>query len=702
MELHTNSVDVPNGAALTAATITVTDSTGAVATIYDTTGAAKANPFTSDARTGMYSFKAANGTYTVSIAKTGIEATSYVVTLFDPADNDGTNGNLSDALQLADYAALRAYAGNRKSVYITGYLASAAPSGIAGMFVRDDSDTTSADNGGTIIVATNGKRWKRQVGGEVFVTWFGAKGDAVTDDTAAIQAAANYCATFTAYDVGRGAPTLVLPQMGKQGYLVSAGITVKAGIPVEMRNSTILYGGVINIPVLTIGEASTRSFRNRLVGLDVRRLTNITRNDPNDIGIVLINQFFSEIEIRGARDFYIGARCQGVNPGEGFYYNRVSLGFFFGNAINLELLGGDGVNAGWCNENLFIGGEWQGSFATTYHRYGVKITNSPAGSILNDNNVFLKPSFEMNGAAGVESIPFLVEHSHALRVISGRHEGTQGTVFARILNNSRNTDFHIGHQQTTETAIDDQSLEKSTTLQCQKINWSYHGREIYVSESLGVMAAAYNATRYHIPGLSFYRQVDTTLINNSGPLSANPSGNKIQIGATDAVARMIDTSRCKKFAVAVDSDDGQHPWVVIQCFDAAGAPLVSDGAYVSGPNFTWSTSWKGYACASSLAIEKLFTVTDAVKSVRVGFYNGHMRGFSIHAIGVHNQMAATYSGYEDMVPGANIGTQAPSMGTYKAGRVVYNAAPAAGGFVGWVCTVAGSPGTWKTFGAISA
>ena len=189
MELHTNSVDVPNGAALTAATITVTDSTGAVAAIFDTTGAAKANPFTSDARTGMYSFKAANGTYTVSISKTGIEATSYTVTLFDPADNDGTNGNLSDALQLADYAALRAYAGNRKSVYITGYLASAAPSGIAGMFVRDDADTTSADNGGTVIVASNGIRWKRQYDGPVNLAWFGAVAGSGEDIKPALEAA---------------------------------------------------------------------------------------------------------------------------------------------------------------------------------------------------------------------------------------------------------------------------------------------------------------------------------------------------------------------------------------------------------------------------------------------------------------------------------------------------------------------------------
>jgi hypothetical protein len=93
--------------------------------------------------------------------------------------------------QFADYTSFRAYTGTARSAYVTGFDTSGttSPSGIAGSFTRDDSDTTSADNGGTIIVDALNRRWKRAYDGPVKVEWFGAVGDGVSDDTTEIQAA---------------------------------------------------------------------------------------------------------------------------------------------------------------------------------------------------------------------------------------------------------------------------------------------------------------------------------------------------------------------------------------------------------------------------------------------------------------------------------------------------------------------------------
>lgn len=43
----------------------------------------------------------------------------------------------------------------------------------------------------------------------------------------------------------------------------------------------------------------------------------------------------------------------------------------------------------------------------------------------------------------------------------------------------------------------------------------------------------------------------------------------------------------------------------------------------------------------------------------------------------------------------------PSTGTYARGDVTWNTASSAGGYVGWVCVVAGTPGTWQGFGNIT-
>lgn len=44
----------------------------------------------------------------------------------------------------------------------------------------------------------------------------------------------------------------------------------------------------------------------------------------------------------------------------------------------------------------------------------------------------------------------------------------------------------------------------------------------------------------------------------------------------------------------------------------------------------------------------------------------------------------------------------PTSGTWARGDILFNSAPSASGFIGWVCVSAGTPGTWKTWGAISA
>lgn len=52
-------------------------------------------------------------------------------------------------------------------------------------------------------------------------------------------------------------------------------------------------------------------------------------------------------------------------------------------------------------------------------------------------------------------------------------------------------------------------------------------------------------------------------------------------------------------------------------------------------------------------------------------------------------------------PGMDTGAAAPTTGAWVLGSIRWNTAPEAGQAVGWVCTVAGSPGMWVAFGYLT-
>jgi hypothetical protein len=84
--------------------------------------------------------------------------------------------------------------------------------------------------------------------------------------------------------------------------------------------------------------------------------------------------------------------------------------------------------------------------------------------------------------------------------------------------------------------------------------------------------------------------------------------------------------------------------------------------------------------------------------------NGYARTVTTGAPGGNSGslgIGAHYFGSRTQMRWRGLSTSAPATGDYIQGDIVWNSAPTAGGTLGWVCTTAGNPGTWKTFGGIA-
>jgi len=179
---------------------------------------------------------AAAALYGTSMAKSLASEKSVVDAAYglnDPKNTNGAAFKKNDYCVSATVAELRALASPAPNVmyYITD-------PGQEGAFRYDPADTTSPDNTGTVLVSTTGSRFKRIREDESFVNvkWFGAKGDGVTDDTAAINRA-----------VGNGGVTVYIPEgtyliNGDAEYTgqLSAGIEVKDNTTILISKKAVL------------------------------------------------------------------------------------------------------------------------------------------------------------------------------------------------------------------------------------------------------------------------------------------------------------------------------------------------------------------------------------------------------------------------------------------------------------------------------
>lgn len=208
------------------------------------------------------------------------------------------------AIETLTIATLRAKTTNTADIYYT------TDPGQEGEWKYDASDTTSADNTGTILVSSTGMRFKRLYDGAVNVKWFGAKGDNVANDTVAFQSAIDYMISATLATIHKGGE-LFIPTGDYQ-----------------LEPLVILNASVWNFPIRIVGEGrETTILKRRSTSTSEPGLINLKGNS-SDANTQYNMVSFEHFTIQGG-----GAA--GSDVGLYFYY----VAWFYVNDVELRECG---------------------------------------------------------------------------------------------------------------------------------------------------------------------------------------------------------------------------------------------------------------------------------------------------------------------------------------------------------------------------
>ncbi|MCM3110689.1 glycoside hydrolase family 55 protein [Lederbergia lenta] len=540
----------------------------------------------------------------------------------------------------------------------------------------------------------------------VNVKAFGVKGDNIADDTSAIREVVHYATENN--------KELFFPL--SSGYKTTDTILIPSNVNVVMESPIILDAD--GVPAMVIGQKDMVNYAKKLK-LNVRKAAVSGWEDESETGIQLINNNDTEIIIPEARGFTKGVELLGA--GEGFSYCKIYLGSLINNKIALDLLNESFDSLiGWCNENLFYGGRFTcfSGVGVDKSRYGVRITSKDSTNLFNNNNRFYSPSFELNQkvAGPGEALPILVENGGSNYFLNYRDEGN-GEYTAKVLNPSRHNHFSVGFIDSNKSVkVDDKSIYPSSFVEDLKDASVFKQplKSIFNSGNLKEKSNPYNPAdgSIFIPGVHIGNSANIDVYKNRSDVKA--VSDYVEIAGTSGIGIFIDTSKNKKFYVEKDTVTGFRGLTYIICFDESGKvipettePLVktnsSDNPVTyDAANLTFGGGYRNVLNNNDIGY---FQVADQVKKIRVIFGRRsasipiRIKSFSVYTLDKHN--CSAWTGLTNFVnEGESLAIGPPTSGYWGRGKRFYNDRTTPSNFLGWVCTVEGTPGSWKGFGLI--
>lgn len=630
--------------------------------------------------------------------------------------------------EAATYAVLRNYRGVLDTIQVTHVL-------YGGQFVWDVADTTSADNGGTIIVDVLGRRWKRVYNSGLFVDWFGAPSDG-TNASTAINATIAASGGFTDVILTAGKIYTLFQPLQSNNKLLLRSTSIGG-----MQGTAILRGaGLANDEFCVYLKTSYCEIEGIAFDCDSRRVSAINAGQLAGT-IVAHSSIIRNCYFLNAK-FTIDASLSCGVLVENCYSSGGNIGIRLDNTANtwtirhckfLNFIAANSfacIHVKWADQitiencwtelnsvpavyaerfsNLTIKDTWmehlivgnaqpviQVNSPTTIKsenlvvdRCGILTNNNPIAIIVNANNCYFRNN-RINGLTVPGAIYPVITATGTNYVrldasLQGYNNQPPTSTDAIIVNGAK--------------VVDRPSFGANSQL-VAKANYS---NRVFDSSFKGITNLAF-------VGDVVYTADNTIGVfdNNSLKLAFGPAGtgrvrtaNNIVVAAGDYIrmsvwAWTVATTRHETLKLRFAGPSGG----VVETVSLSDTPALYEliwqvDAPGAGASFAWFEA--GQTGAYNAWVDDVQVIVSSTPIPATPYtMNNSLAAAAPIGIGMNLT--------EHSLLGRRItsGTATPTWPAVK-NDIHYNDNAIASGFLGWVCVTSGSPGTWKTFGPISA
>lgn len=445
--------------------------------------------------------------------------------------------------------------------------------------------------------------------------------------------------------------TLYFPDAS--GYIIKDTVQIPPGVNVIM-DAEIRYDGPHDRPAIIYGAPGIRSGAKRL-RFSVTSVNQSDWTNSNYVGVRLYNiQNCPDLRVDVCNKFTIG--LEAIGSGQGFVYNKMTVASSLGNQIAMLATN---ENKGWFNENevnLLSVLQYSG-VNTGKSRYGFKLTSRDL-TYVNNNKNLVKGSYELKNsvAAPGESIPIILEHGTENKFIDSRDE-SNGTIFAKVLNDSAYNFFEVSYSTTSSLLQDDSASGYNRIIRSRNIlqdNTPF--TVLYDSGRLIDKVYDFGSGQKYIQGVHITTSSSSTPVRSQTGITEG--SDYVEFSSTRALGRFINTEKVKSFILRTDTVPGYSGRAAVRCYDASGNIL--DGSlgnylkYKPTTTFAWNASFGGiYRRGSDASNNMFFKVSDEVKYIDVMIVGGsnpcRLKSFKI--LGLEMEDASSWCNYQENPPG---------------------------------------------------